>query len=283
MRFNSAVNTTPSVGMKRALKLGMFPVMAVAVLPLLAIAVSSEASQPPPTLDELLDLPPGSTPGSAPGSEDAPRKPNDEGLSTPIPGEENKEGALPHDEIIFEEPTQDLGVLFERAVGLMDRAGHRLSAAGDASISTQRIQESAIKKLEQIIAAAQRSGASGGSSGSPSGGGGAGQSGGGQGQSAQHGSAGNVGSSARGIASASASAGPSSGGGQAPSGAAGAQQSADTLLRENRAEWGQLPPRVREELQQGYAEPYSGLYRGLTEQYYRRLATLEHGRNPGGE
>ena len=40
-------------------------------------------------------------------------------------------------------------------------------------------------------------------------------------------------------------------------------------------EWGNLPPRVRDELQQGLSEPFSSIYERLTEQYYQRLAEEE--------
>jgi len=41
---------------------------------------------------------------------------------------------------------------------------------------------------------------------------------------------------------------------------------------ESRAEWGRLPPRVREAVRQGLRDPVSAAYRRLTQDYYRRLA-----------
>ena len=41
---------------------------------------------------------------------------------------------------------------------------------------------------------------------------------------------------------------------------------------EARAEWGRLPPRVREAVRQGLRDPMSAAYRQLTQDYYRRLA-----------
>ncbi len=41
---------------------------------------------------------------------------------------------------------------------------------------------------------------------------------------------------------------------------------------ESRAEWGRLPPRVREAVRQGLRDPMSAAYRRLTQDYYRRLA-----------
>ncbi len=44
------------------------------------------------------------------------------------------------------------------------------------------------------------------------------------------------------------------------------------VLDETRSEWGHLPRRVRDMLLQGRNDRFSGLYRRLTEEYYRRLA-----------
>ncbi|MBL9140284.1 MAG: hypothetical protein JNK53_00335, partial [Phycisphaerae bacterium] len=43
-------------------------------------------------------------------------------------------------------------------------------------------------------------------------------------------------------------------------------------LDESRIAWGQLPPRVREAVRQGLRDPMSAAYRKLTQDYYRRLA-----------
>lgn len=47
---------------------------------------------------------------------------------------------------------------------------------------------------------------------------------------------------------------------------------ANAPLQESRAEWGNLPQRVRDMLMQGRKESYSPLYKRLTEEYYKRLA-----------
>jgi hypothetical protein len=46
----------------------------------------------------------------------------------------------------------------------------------------------------------------------------------------------------------------------------------DAPLAEKLAEWGNLPPHLRDELMQGFEDRFSELYRHLTEQYYKRLA-----------
>lgn len=46
----------------------------------------------------------------------------------------------------------------------------------------------------------------------------------------------------------------------------------DLQFDESRAEWGRLPPRVREAVRQGLRDPMSAAYRRLTQEYYKRLA-----------
>ncbi len=46
----------------------------------------------------------------------------------------------------------------------------------------------------------------------------------------------------------------------------------NTMIEEQRTEWGNLPQRVREMLLQGREEKFSSLYEELTREYYRRLA-----------
>lgn len=46
----------------------------------------------------------------------------------------------------------------------------------------------------------------------------------------------------------------------------------DAQFDEGRAEWGRLPPRVRDAVRQGFRDPMSAAYRRLTQDYYRRLA-----------
>ena len=46
-------------------------------------------------------------------------------------------------------------------------------------------------------------------------------------------------------------------------------------LEELRHEWGNLPPRLRDELNEGVSEQFSPVYRRQTEEYYRRLAEVQ--------
>lgn len=43
-------------------------------------------------------------------------------------------------------------------------------------------------------------------------------------------------------------------------------------FEEGRVEWGRLPPRVRDAVRQGMRDPMSAAYRRLTQEYYRRMA-----------
>ena len=43
-------------------------------------------------------------------------------------------------------------------------------------------------------------------------------------------------------------------------------------LEQLNQQWGHLPPRIRSELLQGIGEPYSPMYRSATAAYFRRLA-----------
>jgi len=44
------------------------------------------------------------------------------------------------------------------------------------------------------------------------------------------------------------------------------------VMEEGRVEWGTLPPRIRDLVQQGRRDRVSSLYLRLTEEYYRRMA-----------
>jgi len=45
-----------------------------------------------------------------------------------------------------------------------------------------------------------------------------------------------------------------------------------TILQEGGVEWGNLPERIRQDLLQGRNDKFSSMYRQLTEEYYKRLA-----------
>ncbi len=206
-----------------------------------------------PTLDELLGLP-------STGSKSEP------------PADPEPDPALPN----TQEDPQDAQTgqpvldLFNEAVGDMQAVSARLGDHLDAGVKTQRLQEAVLSKLDQIIASAkQQGGASSSGAGSSS------SSSSGQAQRQDTGSAQNASPSS--AAAAAAAGQPGAQGSNASSGAAsrgsGANaQQEDGALNEGRSQWGNLPARLRDELQEGLSEPFTPLYRSLTQQYYRRLA-----------
>jgi len=171
------------------------------------------------------------------------------GLADPDPGVDEQNAGL--DRALS---TERPGDAFGRAVELMERASSRLRGRRDPGIATQRIQEDILRTLDQVIASAQsreQQRSSGSSSSSSSGASGA--------QPDQRG------------ARRAEGARP----GNDP-GDAGARPGSDEVVRSGRvrteADWGDLPPRLREALSQGLDDPYSRLYRRLTERYYKELA-----------
>jgi len=143
------------------------------------------------------------------------------------------------------------GEAFIEAVGLMDSAADRVDGARDFGLTTQRMQEDIIRKLDQVIESAQNNQSSGSSSSSSS-----------SSSSQQQPDQQQQGST------------PSSGSGDPTDGSAppGSTDVGSNNLSSATAKWGHLPERLRDALSQGLDEPYSHLYRRLTEQYYKALA-----------
>lgn len=163
------------------------------------------------------------------------------------------------------------------------RQSARLLDEKEAGLPARRAQESVVRKLDELIASAQRmqqqqqqqqsssgqqqqSSQSKGKSGQQEGKDGEreepredGQERGGRDGSKQEGNDG----------SRSKSAGDSGMNEPPPSQDPTTQ---DAQFDEGRAEWGRLPPRVREAVRQGFRDPMSSAYRRLTQDYYRRLA-----------
>jgi len=191
----------------------------------IAPALAQDKADPPdplPTLDELLG-----TEGEA----------SDGAGAAAMPGEAEEEldRLLSGREVVDE---------FRAAVELMDRSARRLGASSDTGINTQRMQEDVLRKLDKLIADAnRRSQQSSNSSSSSSSG---------QQQQPQP----------RQDAENRDERAPP--GGQ--NGPLGPEQAADL------AAWGALPARLRDALVQGSSDRFSATYRKLTEAYYRRLA-----------
>lgn len=189
------------------------------------------APRPPPTplpsLDELLGV--------------APARP---GTPAPDPQQQDLERRLRGEEIAEQ---------FRQAVDLMARVAERIEAARDPGLTTQRMQEEILRKLDMIIHAAQEQARSR----TPTGGM--------RGERERE-----RGEIAPGRA------------GRQAQGSEPAPDTAEPPAREDGppgppavsrgAAWGALPERLREALLQGSSDRYSTLYRRWTEAYYRRLA-----------
>ncbi|MCH8822105.1 MAG: hypothetical protein IH984_01230 [Planctomycetes bacterium] len=144
------------------------------------------------------------------------------------------------------------------AISRMVSSAERLDELFDPGLATQRIQEDILAKLDQLIDKAQsmqsQSSSSSSSSSSKQ------QSSMKSGQQSSNSKS--DGERQDGNAQDSQEGGPP------------ARQEGDinTLLQEGAIEWGNLPQRLREELQQGRGDEYSSMYRKLTDEYYKRLA-----------
>jgi len=143
---------------------------------------------------------------------------------------------------------------FMLAVAEMKDAAHRLHALDDPGIGTQRLQESVVRRLDQLISQAKKQQSKSGS---------------GKGKPQDSGSQQNQSKPTQGP--------PQDGGSQAAQQAGGPgsvmpHDKPDAPLAEQLSEWGNLPPRLRDQVLQGLSDRYSQLYRQMTERYYRRLA-----------
>ncbi len=165
---------------------------------------------------------------------------------------------------LTDEQAQDA---FRSAVTTMDDAAERLGGKLDAGLDTQRLQQEILEKLDMVIQAAKQRKSSNSSSSS-------GQSS--KPQQQDRGSAQNQSSGSTGAAGSAAGAGGQGENQGQVSNPSHPGEAQPTVMREDRREWGHLPPRLREELMQGLSEKFSPLYQSLTEAYYKRLA--EEGR-----
>ena len=219
-------------------------------------------TEPPPSLDDVL------------GIGDGKKQSSSEREASEL--QRSIDGAKPRD-------------ILNSAIDDMKQSA-RLLEANDSGISTRRVQESVVRKLDELIATAQRmqqekqqsQGEQGqpGQSGEKSSGKDQGQ---GKNQGDQAGKDGKRDEPREGGQPRGGRDGKrdqDGGGKRSKDGDAGANEPPETLdptlgdaqFDEGRAEWGRLPPRVREAVRQGLRDPMSAAYRQLTQDYYRRLA-----------
>lgn len=233
-------------------QLGFLPLLAALALAAGAAAQDATPAQPPkqpeqpaqpatpppekqPTLDELLGLP------SAPPREGG--KPRPEAVD---PSKADLERKL---------SVREAAEQFKVAVDLMGETADRIQASRDTGLTTQRLQEDIVRKLDQLIKAAeqqqqqqQRSRSSSRSQNQQ------------QSQQPNQPQQGQRREAGKGEPQEALEPPP----GQAPNPTPG------TAARG--AAWGALPAHIRNPLMQGDTEKYSSLYQKITEAYYRRLA-----------
>lgn len=153
---------------------------------------------------------------------------------------------------------KELGEAFQQAVTLMGDAAKRLGESSDTGVATQRLQEDALRKLDQLISSLDR------------------QSQQQQQQQSQSQSQDDPRNSPRQRPQQQQqqqqSQQPAGGEPQEHDGPTLQEGGLNPLLDSARAAWGALPARVREMLMQGSADRFSALYNKRTQEYYRRLA-----------
>ncbi|QQE13751.1 hypothetical protein JD969_09895 [Planctomycetota bacterium] len=162
---------------------------------------------------------------------------------------------------------QDPSDLFEKVIVEMNDVSRRLKDK-HVGLQTQREQIEIISKLDQIIAQAKQQQSSSGKSS--------------QNQKHKQSQSDRSGKSQAKQSKASSQKGKiqtKAGENKGQAGVSSSSQatSDDKALRETRMEWGQLPERVRKEVEEGMNERFSSKYRRLTEQYYKRLAETKSG------
>ena len=206
-------------------------------------APSASPRDDPPSLDELLGIEEAETAA--------------EETTRPADGSDDDPQRRRLDERLAERPAADD---LREAISAMTATHARLSTEGDAGLATQRLQEEAIRRLDALIAGAER-------------------------QRRQRSSSSRSSSSQ---SSRQPTPSPPSGGGD-PRDASGSPQGSESgdgegepppfeqgelgrLLEEGRVEWGRLPDRLRELVRQGRRDRISAPYRRWTEEYYRRIA-----------
>lgn len=184
---------------------------------------------PTPDLDELLGLP----------KSDKPREATD-------PAKENLDDAL---------SPERQSEAFGEAIELMKRSATRISKGGDVGIDTQRLQQDAVRRLDQLIAAAKQNSQRQQKKQQ-------------QQQQDQQQQQQQQQQDQNQQQQRNQAKGQESNAINPP----GRQDGPGNAAPAPGATWGGLPDRVRQALTEGLSDRFSSMYRTLTEDYYRRLA-----------
>lgn len=194
----------------------------------------------------------------------------DEALGLAKPGEAGAAGVPTRDQTALEEQLspEQLQDQIAQAVKLMGDAATRVTDAKDVGVETQRMQEEILQKLDKIIEDAKRQ------------------------QQQQQQKQQQQQSQDQQQQQQDQQGNPKDAQGKQnePKQQTGADQQAGNASGDKRgltntnpdgtlkpvlsgsATWGNLPPKAREQLMQGYGDTFSSMYRRMTEAYYKRLA-----------
>ncbi|MFA9476858.1 hypothetical protein ACERK3_00995 [Phycisphaerales bacterium AB-hyl4] len=245
----------------RDLRLRPSRAVGVSVVVMLAMVLPTGAVADEPTLDELLEIEPGQ-----PAEREAEPERDAEREAVERPGVDLE------DDIRRMLRGEEVADAFEQAVRQMDGVARRLGSDLDPGLVTQREQESILAKLDQVIEAARQQQMS------PQGGDGDGDGDDQQQARDQDAGAEDLAQQARDAQAGEAEGqagqaeGSTAAGDDASPGSVVEAEQGEGALEELRREWGQLPPRLRDEISEGLQERFSPAYRSMTEAYYRRLA-----------
>jgi len=228
-------------------------------------------AQPAPTAGSTATLtPPKSEPSTKPAAPATPAKPGDpappreptldELLGLTKPDAAGGDGVSKEnlDRALKDAPKGGPDEQFREAVELMTRSANRISTASDVGLDTQRLQEEALKKLDQMISQLkkqqQKQQQQQQQQQDPQD-----QQDQQQQQQPKQEQAGSPEETNQGESATNTP----------PGGRTGALR---PTLEAARAAWGALPARVREMLLQGTGEKFSSAYEKMTEEYYKKLA-----------
>ncbi len=195
-----------------------------------------EKPDPPPSLDDLLGL---ETDESEAQADEAARAESERELQRRLDEKEITDAFL-------------------IALDKMATSARRLGELFDTGLATQRVQEDILAKLDQLIDKARQMQSLGQASSSRS-------------TSSQRNRSQNPGQRQNQADDSQRRDGTPQ---DSREGDPPPRQEGDiqTILQEAGVEWGRLPQRIRQELQQGRNDKFSSMYRRLTEEYYKRLA-----------
>lgn len=238
----------------RRTRLGMIGAAGVAAQLALAMSTQAQDGSAPP--EKKPETPPTETAPPATPPKDEPLPNLDELLGLPgtSPGDAPDPGRTDLDRILS---GAEIGNAFKQAVTLMGDVAKRMGEGGDVSLTTQRMQETILRRLDQLISSLEQ------------------QQNQQQQQQQQQQSSSQQSQANQRVPSQQRTEqnqeqqGDNTGQTNNPDRRDGPLRPA---LDSARASWGNLPDRVREMLVQGSTDRFSSLYDSLTQSYYRRLA-----------